>query len=142
MAGLGELDELCLVEVAARAQCLDGELRRVEIAWRDLVVDIVRHLREHATDFVLLVGRRRGEQPLSFSFDARAFELAEQRGQALSAFFLACYAGLVIPVVGVGVISGFTGTFTAVLIFSILLAVLCLFSIFRFTRVASIGGAR
>jgi MFS family permease len=67
---------------------------------------------------------------------------AEQRGQALSAFFLACYAGLVIPVIGVGVISGFTGTFTAVLIFSILLAVLCLFSIFRFARVASIRGAR
>jgi hypothetical protein len=70
---------------------------------------------------------------------------AERRGQTLSAFFLACYAGLIIPVVGVGVISGFTGTFTAVLIFSILLAVLCLFSIFRFARVArvaSIRGAR
>jgi MFS family permease len=67
---------------------------------------------------------------------------AEQRGQALSAFFLACYAGLVIPVIGVGVISGFTGTFTAVLIFSILLAVLCLFSISRFARVASTRGAR
>jgi MFS family permease len=67
---------------------------------------------------------------------------AGQRGQALSAFFLACYAGLVIPVVGVGVISGFTGTFTAVLIFSILLAVLCLFSMSRFARVASVRGAR
>ncbi len=67
---------------------------------------------------------------------------AERRGQALSAFFLACYAGLIIPVVGVGVISGFTGTFTAVLIFSILLAVLCVFSIFRFTRGTSAGGAR
>jgi hypothetical protein len=48
----------------------------------------------------------------------------------------------VVPVVGAGVISGFTGTFTAVLIFSILLAVLCLFSISRFARVASIRGAR
>jgi MFS family permease len=67
---------------------------------------------------------------------------AGQRGQALSAFFLACYAGLVIPVVGVGVISGFTGTFTAVLIFSILLAVLCLFSMSRFARAASVRGAR
>jgi MFS family permease len=61
---------------------------------------------------------------------------AERRGQALSAFFVACYAGLIIPVVGVGVLSGFTGTFTAVLTFSILLAVLCLFSISRFARVA------
>ncbi len=29
---------------------------------------------------------------------------AERRGQAISAFFVACYAGLIIPVVGVGVL--------------------------------------
>jgi MFS family permease len=56
---------------------------------------------------------------------------AGRRGQSLSAFFVACYAGLIIPVVGVGVLSGFTGTFTAVLTFSILLALLCLFSVSR-----------
>jgi MFS family permease len=68
---------------------------------------------------------------------------AERRGQAISAFFVACYAGLIIPVVGVGVLSGFTGTFPAVLTFSILLAVLCLFSIARFARdAAPAGGAR
>jgi MFS family permease len=61
---------------------------------------------------------------------------AERRGQAISAFFVACYAGLIIPVVGVGVLSGFTGTFPAVLAFSIVLAVLCLFAI---TRIASPG---
>jgi uncharacterized membrane protein len=61
---------------------------------------------------------------------------AEGRGHAISAFFVACYAGLIIPVVGVGVLSGFTGTFPAVLAFSIVLAVLCLFSI---TRIASGG---
>ena len=59
---------------------------------------------------------------------------AGRRGQAISAFFVACYAGLSIPVVGVGVLSQFTGTFPAVLTFSILLAVLCLFSISRFAR--------
>jgi MFS family permease len=67
---------------------------------------------------------------------------ADRRGQSLSAFFVACYAGLVIPVVGVGVLSGFTGTFPAVLTFSILLAVLCLFSISRFARVTQVGGGR
>jgi MFS family permease len=68
---------------------------------------------------------------------------AERRGHAISAFFVACYAGLIIPVVGVGVLSGFTGTFPAVLTFSILLAVLCLFSIARFARdVAPAGGGR
>ena len=56
----------------------------------------------------------------------------ERRGQALSAFFVACYLGLIIPVVGVGALSEFTGTFPAVLTFSILLAALCLFSISRF----------
>jgi MFS family permease len=60
---------------------------------------------------------------------------AERRGHAISAFFVACYAGLIIPVVGVGVLSEFTGTFPAVLTFSILLAALCLFSISRFAPV-------
>ena len=59
---------------------------------------------------------------------------AERRGQAISAFFVACYAGLIIPMVGVGVLSQFTGTFPAVLTFSILLAALCLFSVSRFAR--------
>lgn len=52
--------------------------------------------------------------------------------------FVACYAGLIIPVVGVGVLAGFTGTFTAVLTFSVLLAALGLFSISRFV----VRGAR
>ena len=52
-----------------------------------------------------------------------------RRGQALSAFFVACYTGLIIPVVGVGVASGFIGDFAAVLAFSILLAALCMFSL-------------
>jgi MFS family permease len=55
----------------------------------------------------------------------------ERRGHVISTFFVACYAGLIIPVVGVGVLSGFTGTFPAVLAFSLLLAALCLFSLAR-----------
>ncbi len=55
----------------------------------------------------------------------------ERRGHAISAFFVACYTGLIVPVVGVGVLSGFTGTFAAVLAFSVLLAALCLFSLAR-----------
>jgi len=55
----------------------------------------------------------------------------ERRGHVVSTFFVACYAGLIIPVVGVGVLSAFTGTFPAVLAFSLLLAVLCLFSLAR-----------
>jgi MFS family permease len=51
-----------------------------------------------------------------------------RRGQAISTFFALCYAGLIIPVIGVGVASGFIGDFAAVLAFSILLAVLCLYS--------------
>ena len=64
---------------------------------------------------------------------------AGRRGQVISAFFVACYAGLIIPVVGVGVLAGFTGTFPAVVAFSVLLAVLCLFSIVRIGRIASPG---
>jgi MFS family permease len=55
----------------------------------------------------------------------------ERRGHVISTFFVACYAGLIIPVVGVGMLSGFVGTFPAVLVFSVLLAALCLFSLAR-----------
>jgi MFS family permease len=52
-----------------------------------------------------------------------------QRSHALSTFFVSCYTGLIIPVIGVGVASGFVGDFRAVLAFSILLAILCVFSL-------------
>ncbi|HEY3958604.1 MAG TPA: MFS transporter [Streptosporangiaceae bacterium] len=54
-----------------------------------------------------------------------------RRGHVVSTFFVACYAGLIIPVVGVGILSGFIGTFPAVLAFSLLLAALCLYSLAR-----------
>jgi MFS family permease len=56
---------------------------------------------------------------------------AGRRGQAISAFFVACYAGLIIPVVGVGVASEFISDFAAVLALSILLAALSLFALAR-----------
>ena len=54
-----------------------------------------------------------------------------ERGRVISAFFVACYAGLIIPVIGVGVASEFISDFAAVLVLSILLAGLCLFSLAR-----------
>jgi MFS family permease len=64
----------------------------------------------------------------------------ERRGQVISTFFVACYAGLIIPVVGVGVLSGFIGTFPAVLAFSLLLAALCLFCMARIATVFASDG--
>jgi MFS family permease len=55
-----------------------------------------------------------------------------QRGQAISTYFVLCYCGLTIPVIGVGVASEFIGDFPAVLALSVLLAGLSLFS---FTRI-------
>jgi MFS family permease len=57
-----------------------------------------------------------------------------RRAQATSAYFVACYCGLVIPVVGVGVAAGFIGDFPAVLALSILLAALCLFALAGIAR--------
>jgi MFS family permease len=57
-----------------------------------------------------------------------------QRGQTVSTFFVLCYAGLIIPVVGVGVATLFIGDFPAVLAFSILLAALSLFSLASIRR--------
>ena len=53
----------------------------------------------------------------------------ERRSHAISAFFVACYTGLIIPVVGVGVATEFISDFAAVLALSILLAGLSLFSL-------------
>jgi MFS family permease len=60
----------------------------------------------------------------------------ERRGQVISTFFVMCYCGLIIPVIGVGVASGFIGDFPAVLALSILLAILCIFSLARIRRAA------
>src|ERR1700730_7494543 len=57
-----------------------------------------------------------------------------RRGQTVSTFFVLCYAGLIIPVVGVGVATLFTGDLPAVLAFSILLAALSLFSLASIRR--------
>ena len=57
-----------------------------------------------------------------------------RRGQVVSTFFVLCYAGLIIPVVGVGVATLFIGDFPAVLAFSVLLAALSLFSLASIRR--------
>jgi len=57
-----------------------------------------------------------------------------RRGQTVSTFFVLCYAGLIIPVVGVGVATLFIGDFPAVLAFSVLLAALSLFSLASIRR--------
>jgi hypothetical protein len=57
-----------------------------------------------------------------------------RRGQTISTFFVLCYVGLTIPVVGVGVASGFVGDFAAVLALSVLLAALCTFSLASIRR--------
>jgi MFS family permease len=55
----------------------------------------------------------------------------QRRAHVVSTFFVACYLGLIIPVVGVGVLAEFIGIFRAVLTLAIVLAVLCLFSLVR-----------
>ena len=62
---------------------------------------------------------------------ATANRLAPPRAARSGHIRLLCgvLRGLIIPVVGVGVLSGFIGIFLAVLAFSLLLAVLCLFSV-------------
>ena len=68
---------------------------------------------------------------------ANSLAPAERRGQTVSTYFVLCYAGLTIPVIGVGVASGFIGDFSAVLAFSILLAALCMLSL---ARIRDAGG--
>jgi MFS family permease len=60
----------------------------------------------------------------------------ERRAHFISTYFVMCYTGLVIPVIGVGVISEFIGDFSAVLTFSIVIAGLCLVSLARIRHAA------
>jgi MFS family permease len=48
-----------------------------------------------------------------------------RRAEAISAYFVGCYCGLTVPVVGVGIAAGFIGYLPAVLALSVLLAALC-----------------
>ena len=63
-----------------------------------------------------------------------------RRGQVVSTYFVACYAGLIVPVVGVGIASGFIGDLPAVLALSVLLAVLCIFALVSVGRTAALDG--
>jgi MFS family permease len=59
-----------------------------------------------------------------------------ERGQTISAYFTACYCGVIVPVVGVGVATEFVSDFTAVLALSILLAVLSIASLATIQKVS------
>ena len=53
----------------------------------------------------------------------------ERRGQVISLFFVFCYLGLAIPVIGVGIATEHFGIFRSVVACSIALAVLSVFSL-------------
>ena len=59
---------------------------------------------------------------------------AERRGQVVSSYFVLCYLGLAVPVIAVGISSEHFGIFRSVLVCSIALAVLSLFSLATFRR--------
>ncbi|HWC37931.1 MAG TPA: MFS transporter [Acidimicrobiales bacterium] len=64
----------------------------------------------------------------------------EIRGRVVSTYFVFAYVGLIIPVIGVGIASEHVGDFRAVLVCSIVLAVLCALSAVGIRR-AAVGAA-
>jgi MFS family permease len=64
---------------------------------------------------------------------------AERRGQVASSYFVFCYLGLAVPVIGVGIASEHVGIFRSVLVFSIALAVLSVVSLVVFQRGRTAG---
>jgi MFS family permease len=60
----------------------------------------------------------------------------EERGRVISTYFVFCYVGLTIPVIGVGVASVHVGDFRAVLVCAIVLAALSLVSMAGIRRAA------
>ncbi len=66
---------------------------------------------------------------------------AERRGQVVSSYFVFCYLGLAVPVIGVGIASEHVGVFRSVLVCSIALAVLSVISLATFRRAPVAGQA-
>jgi MFS family permease len=68
----------------------------------------------------------------------------ERRGQVISSFFVFCYLGLAIPVIGVGIATEHFGIFRSVLVCSIALAALSVFSFatLQMGGVETVGGER
>ena len=64
---------------------------------------------------------------------------AERRGQVVSSYFVFCYLGLAVPVIGVGIASEHVGIFRSVLVCSIALAVLSVVSLVVFQRGRAAG---
>jgi MFS family permease len=62
---------------------------------------------------------------------------ADRRGQVVSTFFVLCYLGLTVPVIGLGVTSQFIGDFRATLAVGIVLGVLAVGSIAANSRAES-----
>jgi len=62
---------------------------------------------------------------------------AELRGKIVSTYFVFAYVGLALPVIGVGIASDYVGDVQAVLVCSVVLAVLCAFSIWGILRARS-----
>ena len=64
-----------------------------------------------------------------------------RRGQIVSTYFVACYGGLIVPVIGVGVASAFIGDFGAVLALSVALAALSIVALVSVGRAAAPDGS-
>jgi MFS family permease len=64
---------------------------------------------------------------------------AERRGQVVSSYFVLCYLGLAVPVIAVGLFSEHFGIFRSVLVCSIALAVLSVFSLATFRRAGMVA---
>jgi len=68
---------------------------------------------------------------------ANRLATAEMRGRVVSTYFVFAYGGLTLPVIGVGIASDYLGDVPAVLACSVVLAVLCAFSIRGIRRAGS-----
>jgi hypothetical protein len=76
----------------------------------------------------VVAGSAFGAVVISSLSAANRLAAPETRAKAISTYFVFAYAGLSIPVVGVGVASDYVGSFRAVLGCSVVLAGLCVFS--------------
>ena len=123
---------LCYAQLHASSVALGRAFHRLGVGAGDRVLIALRNRLEHVVAYWALQTIAAVPTPVNVRLAP-----AEMRGRAVSTYFVFAYVGLTLPVIGVGVASEYVGDVRAVLVCSIVLAVLCAFSMVSMRRARS-----
>ena len=128
MFGVGTLTQVLAVRLPSRRVMVSG-LGLLLVALALITTALAQAALGLFLTGTVVAGAAVGGVFLGSLATANRLATPERRGQTIATYFVACYGGLIIPVVGVGVASAQIGDFAAVVSFSVLIAALCLVAV-------------